>query len=158
MKALCWHGKGDVRYETVPDPTIQGPRDAIIKVTACAIWDRTCISSMGSSLRCTAATYSAMKRWVKLSKSAQPIRHSMSETALSCRSRSHAVSASSVSEGTIPRANDQTRTRQRSPNSGDTRRRACSGTRICSVAIRVGRRSIYGFHSPMSARSKCHRT
>jgi threonine dehydrogenase-like Zn-dependent dehydrogenase len=37
MKALCWHGKGDMRYETVPDPKIQDPRDAIIKVTACAI-------------------------------------------------------------------------------------------------------------------------
>lgn len=37
MKALCWHGKHDVRYETVPDPEIEHPRDAIIKVTSCAI-------------------------------------------------------------------------------------------------------------------------
>jgi threonine dehydrogenase-like Zn-dependent dehydrogenase len=37
MKALCWHGKSDMRYETVPDPKIEGARDAIIKVTACAI-------------------------------------------------------------------------------------------------------------------------
>jgi len=37
MKALCWHGKSDVRVDTVPDPKIQGPRDAIIKVTATAI-------------------------------------------------------------------------------------------------------------------------
>lgn len=37
MKALCWHGKGDMRYETVPEPKIQDSRDAIIKVTACAI-------------------------------------------------------------------------------------------------------------------------
>ena len=37
MKALCWHGKSDMRYETVPDPKIMDPRDAIIKVTACAI-------------------------------------------------------------------------------------------------------------------------
>lgn len=37
MKALCWHGKSDVRCDTVPDPKIQHPRDAIIKVTACAI-------------------------------------------------------------------------------------------------------------------------
>jgi threonine dehydrogenase-like Zn-dependent dehydrogenase len=37
MRALCWHGKQDVRYDTVPDPTIQHGRDAIIKVTACAI-------------------------------------------------------------------------------------------------------------------------
>jgi threonine dehydrogenase-like Zn-dependent dehydrogenase len=37
MKALCWHGKSDIRCETVPDPKIEAPRDAIIKVTACAI-------------------------------------------------------------------------------------------------------------------------
>jgi threonine dehydrogenase-like Zn-dependent dehydrogenase len=37
MKALTWHGKGDMRCESVPDPIIQHPRDAIIKVTACAI-------------------------------------------------------------------------------------------------------------------------
>lgn len=37
MKALCWHGKGDMRCETVPDPRIEDARDAIIKVTACAI-------------------------------------------------------------------------------------------------------------------------
>ena len=37
MRALCWHGKGDVRVDTVPDPKIQHPRDAVIKITACAI-------------------------------------------------------------------------------------------------------------------------
>ena len=37
MKALAWHGKGDIRCDTVPDPRIEAPRDAIIKVTACAI-------------------------------------------------------------------------------------------------------------------------
>ncbi len=37
MKALCWHGKGDIRCDTVPDPKLEGPRDAIIKVTSCAI-------------------------------------------------------------------------------------------------------------------------
>ena len=37
MRALCWHGKGDVRVDTVPDPKIHHPRDAIIKITACAI-------------------------------------------------------------------------------------------------------------------------
>jgi threonine dehydrogenase-like Zn-dependent dehydrogenase len=37
MKALTWHGKSDIRCETVPDPAIEDDRDAIIKVTACAI-------------------------------------------------------------------------------------------------------------------------
>ena len=37
MKAVCWYGKGDVRVETVPEPKILNPRDAIIKVTLSAI-------------------------------------------------------------------------------------------------------------------------
>jgi threonine dehydrogenase-like Zn-dependent dehydrogenase len=37
MRALCWHGKKDVRCDTVPDPQIEHPRDAIVKVTSCAI-------------------------------------------------------------------------------------------------------------------------
>lgn len=37
MRALCWHGKEDIRCETVPDPIIQDPRDIVIKVTSCAI-------------------------------------------------------------------------------------------------------------------------
>lgn len=37
MKALVWHGKEDIRCDTVTDPEIQDPRDAIIKVISCAI-------------------------------------------------------------------------------------------------------------------------
>jgi threonine dehydrogenase-like Zn-dependent dehydrogenase len=37
MKALCWFGKTDVRVETVPDPKILNPRDAIIKITTTCI-------------------------------------------------------------------------------------------------------------------------
>ncbi|WP_439369808.1 zinc-dependent alcohol dehydrogenase [Bradyrhizobium sp. DASA03120] len=37
MKALVWHGKEDVRCDAVTDPEIQDPRDAIIRVTSCAI-------------------------------------------------------------------------------------------------------------------------
>jgi threonine dehydrogenase-like Zn-dependent dehydrogenase len=37
MKAICWHGRGDVRYETVPDPSIVDPTDAIIRITSTAI-------------------------------------------------------------------------------------------------------------------------
>ena len=37
MKALCWMGRTDVSVETVPDPTIINPRDAIVRITATAI-------------------------------------------------------------------------------------------------------------------------
>jgi threonine dehydrogenase-like Zn-dependent dehydrogenase len=37
MRALTWHGAHDVRVESVPDPEIMNPRDAIIEVTSTAI-------------------------------------------------------------------------------------------------------------------------
>lgn len=37
MKALTWHGKGDIRCESVADPSIEDDRDIIIRVTSCAI-------------------------------------------------------------------------------------------------------------------------
>jgi threonine dehydrogenase-like Zn-dependent dehydrogenase len=37
MKAVCWNGKNDVRVETVPDPKILNPRDAIVRITSTAI-------------------------------------------------------------------------------------------------------------------------
>jgi threonine dehydrogenase-like Zn-dependent dehydrogenase len=37
MKALCWHGKGDVRIDTVADPKIEDPRDVIVRITSTAI-------------------------------------------------------------------------------------------------------------------------
>lgn len=48
MKALTWQGKHDVRYDTVPDPKIEDGRDAIIKVTACAICGSTFTSTTAS--------------------------------------------------------------------------------------------------------------
>ena len=71
MKALTWHGKGDMRCESVPDPTIQDSRDAIIRVTGCAI--------CGSDLHIYDGVIPSMergdvcwvtKRWGKLSRSA----------------------------------------------------------------------------------------
>jgi threonine dehydrogenase-like Zn-dependent dehydrogenase len=37
MKALRWYGKNDVRVENVPEPTIEHPRDAIVRITTTAI-------------------------------------------------------------------------------------------------------------------------
>ena len=37
MRALCWHGRGDIRCDTVADPTIEDARDVILKVSSCAI-------------------------------------------------------------------------------------------------------------------------
>jgi len=37
MRAVTWHGRGDVRVETVPDPTIQDPTDVIVEITSSGI-------------------------------------------------------------------------------------------------------------------------
>ena len=37
MRAVVWHGKEDVRVDSVDDPTIQQPTDAIVRITSTAI-------------------------------------------------------------------------------------------------------------------------
>lgn len=37
MRAVCWYGPQDVRVQSVPDPTILNPQDAIVEVTSTAI-------------------------------------------------------------------------------------------------------------------------
>jgi len=37
VKALTWHGKRDVRVDEVPDPAIEEPTDAVVRITSTAI-------------------------------------------------------------------------------------------------------------------------
>lgn len=37
MRALVWHGRKDVRVDGVPDPELEGPKDAIVRITSTAI-------------------------------------------------------------------------------------------------------------------------
>ncbi len=37
MKAVAWHGKRDIRVDTVPDPRIEQPTDAIVRITSSGI-------------------------------------------------------------------------------------------------------------------------
>ncbi|MCD0445452.1 glutathione-dependent formaldehyde dehydrogenase [Glycomyces sp. A-F 0318] len=37
MKAVVWHGTGDIRLDEVPDPKIQDPNDAVVRITRSAI-------------------------------------------------------------------------------------------------------------------------
>src|SRR5918992_5559852 len=37
MKAVIWHGKRDVRVDSVPDPAIRRPTDAIVRITSTGI-------------------------------------------------------------------------------------------------------------------------
>jgi threonine dehydrogenase-like Zn-dependent dehydrogenase len=37
MRAVTWQGRGDVRVDTVPDPTIQDPTDVVVEITSSGI-------------------------------------------------------------------------------------------------------------------------
>ena len=37
MRAVTWHGRADVRVDTVPDPVIQEPTDVIVEITSSGI-------------------------------------------------------------------------------------------------------------------------
>ena len=53
MKAVVYHGVGDIRLEDVPDPKIEAPTDAIVRITASAI--------CGTDLHFVRGTFSGMK-------------------------------------------------------------------------------------------------
>lgn len=53
MKAVVWHGRHDVRVDEVPDPKVEEPTDAVIRITSTAI--------CGSDLHLYAKLYPAMK-------------------------------------------------------------------------------------------------
>jgi threonine dehydrogenase-like Zn-dependent dehydrogenase len=53
MKVVVWHGIGDIRVDEVPDPQIQDPNDAIVRLTASAI--------CGTDLHFVRGTMSGMK-------------------------------------------------------------------------------------------------
>ena len=54
MKAVVWHGVGDIRLDDVPDPRIEAPTDAVIRLTASAI--------CGTDLHFVRGTMAGMKQ------------------------------------------------------------------------------------------------
>ena len=54
MKAVVWHGVGDIRMENVPEPEIQDDTDAIVRLTASAI--------CGTDLHMIRGTLTGMKK------------------------------------------------------------------------------------------------
>lgn len=53
MKAVVFHGIGDIRLDNVPEPKIQEPTDAIVRITASAI--------CGTDLHMIRGTFPGMK-------------------------------------------------------------------------------------------------
>src|SRR5260370_29287684 len=53
MKAVVWHDVGDVRLDTVPEPKLEHPTDAIVRITTAAI--------CGTDLHCIRGTVPGMR-------------------------------------------------------------------------------------------------
>jgi threonine dehydrogenase-like Zn-dependent dehydrogenase len=65
MRALVWHGKEDIRCDVVSDPAIQDPRDAIVKVTSCAICGSDLLMSLSTDKQ-VGLWESRRRRWAGL--------------------------------------------------------------------------------------------
>ena len=131
MRALAWHGKGDIRCEAVDDPRIEHPRDAIIKVTACAI--------CGSDLHIYGGIIPDMKsgdilgheNMGKLLRSVLRTRHSRSATGSSSLSRFPAANASFAGMAFTQGASEPIPTTTKRQSSGAIRRPVCLDIRTC---------------------------
>lgn len=62
MKAVRWHGRRDVRVDTVPDPKIEHPTDAIVRITSTGICVQTCTFTRCSARSWARATSSVTNR------------------------------------------------------------------------------------------------
>jgi NADPH:quinone reductase-like Zn-dependent oxidoreductase len=131
MKALVWHGKEDVRCDTVSDPSIEHPRDAILKVTSCAI--------CGSDLHLFHNFIPAMlpgdimghEMMGEVVEVGSGVNGRLKEaSALSYRSQSSVESVSSASAATFPSARRPTETRKWPIRYSAMRPLACSATHI----------------------------
>ena len=71
MKAVTWHGRRDVRVEAVPDPQLEQPTDAIIKVTSTGLCgsDLHLYEVLGAFI--DEGTSSATSRWASSRRSAR---------------------------------------------------------------------------------------
>jgi threonine dehydrogenase-like Zn-dependent dehydrogenase len=157
MKALTWHGKSDMRCESGPDPKIEHPRDAIIKVTACAI--------CGSDLHIFDGVIPGMKSGDVLGHETmgEVVEVGAENKKLKVGDRvvvPFTISCgepSSASAANIRRASAAILITRRRRSCGAIRRPACSATPTCWAAMPAVRQSIYACPMLMSDRSRCRR-
>ena len=152
MRAVCWEGKEKIRVETVPDPVILNPRDAIVKVTTTAI--------CGSDLHIYDGYIPTMQKGDVLGHEfmgevvevGKDNTRSRSAIASSCRSPSRAAAAISARSSSGRCATTRIRTRGWLRSCTAIRRPACSAIRTCTAAIPAARRNTRACRSPTSGR------
>ncbi|WP_243079247.1 zinc-dependent alcohol dehydrogenase [Pantoea sp. MQR6] len=94
MRALVWHAVGDIRLDTVPDPQIEQPSDAVIKLTASAI--------CGTDLHFIRGTFSNMQQGTILGHEGVGIVESVGDEVRNFTPGDRVVVCSTVSCGVCP--------------------------------------------------------
>lgn len=149
MKAVCWYGKHDVRVETVPDPQLLNPRDAIIKVTSTAV--------CGSDLHLYDGVIPTMERGDILGHEFMGEVVEVGRDVSNLKMGDRVVvpftipvaTAFSVSTTSGHCATTRTRMRGWQKNCMVAHHRGCLATRICWVATRVDRPNMCACRLPM---------
>ena len=159
MKALCWHGTGDVRVDNVPDPKIEDPRDAIIKITASGI--------CGSDLHLFDGFMPTMETGDILGHEPMGEVVEVGSGVTNLKKGDRVVVPFTIACGScffckktavLAAATTRTRTPRSPARRWAIRPRACSASRTCSAASPAARRSTCACPSPTSARSRSSRT
>jgi len=94
MKALVWHGVGNIQLDTVPDPQIEQPGDAVIRITASAI--------CGTDLHFIRGTFSDMQPGTILGHEAVGIVEEVGDEVRNFSPGDRVVVCSTVSCGVCP--------------------------------------------------------
>jgi threonine dehydrogenase-like Zn-dependent dehydrogenase len=155
MKALTWHGKNDIRCETVPDPKIEHGRDAIIKVTACAI--------CGSDLHIFDGVIPSMEKGDVIGHETmgEVVEVGADNKALKVGDRVVAPFTISCGECFFCKRGFYSGCERSNPNKEKAAKlwghspAGLFGTRICWAASPAAKPNICGFLTPMSDHSKC---
>lgn len=148
MKAVVFRGVGDVALESVPEPKIQQPTDAIIRITASAI--------CGTDLHFVRGTLPGVKEGRILGHEAVGIVEEAGKSVRNLRKGDRVVVASTVGCGscTYCRAGYHSQCGVANPNGPGAGTVFFGGQRL-RVGSTVCRQSSRGFHLPAQPWSSC---
>ncbi|MBF4630838.1 alcohol dehydrogenase catalytic domain-containing protein [Clavibacter michiganensis subsp. phaseoli] len=98
MKAVVWHGEGDIRLDEVPDPRIQEPTDAVIRITRSAV--------CGTDLHFVRGTMSGMQEGTILGHEAVGVVTEVGDAVRGLSAGDRVLVSSTVSCGVCPQCRE----------------------------------------------------